>query len=338
MDWKQFLRQHNIDYVTVGPNVIHGHISIKCVWCGPSDPSEHLCINLQGHGYHCFRNRAHSGRDLTRLVQALIGCSFDQARIIVHGTTHIPDNFLSQVHGILAPIAPQLHSSTILKLPSKFLPIKDLPSARPYIKHLTDPIKDDGRGYSIKQVMRFTERYGLRYCTRGAFKGRIIFPIEHERKLVSWIGRTVYKGVKQRYKNLSTDPKQAERDNMPVAIRSTGHCLLWFDDLTKADVDTIFLCEGPFDALRINVLGRAHGLCATCFFTNTPSQQQVNLLHELFPHFKNRYLLLDQGTFPLALRIKSQLSNLHIVIKHLPFDVKDPGLLLNEDQLLKICS
>jgi hypothetical protein len=100
--------------------------------------------------------------------------------------------------------------------------------------------------------------------------------------------------------------------------------------------DTIILVEGPFDALKLNVLGRRTGICSTCFFTNTPSAQQLDQLYDLLPRFRRRYIMLDQDMLPRAMGLANRLSNLDVQVKQLPSNRKDPGEIPNHAELQEI--
>jgi hypothetical protein len=79
--------------------------------------------------------------------------------------------------------------------------------------------------------------------------------------------------------------------------------------------------------LKINVLGRRAGIVSTCFFTAQPTDQQVELLHQVVPRFERCILLLDDKTFYTTLRVTRELSALGVERGVLPqqFRLKDPG-------------
>lgn len=316
-DWLQFLERNNVDYRSQGKNVSRGNVAIACPLCG-DDPSEHMVISTQGHGWWCWRNRKHQGRSPVRLVQALLHCSFEHAHNIVQGAAFLPDDFHAHVMSIMKPTKPE-DKTVALKMPDTFRPLGRLPSARPYVNYLLN------RGYTEKQIKKFNARHGIVYCTRGAFQGRVILPIYFEGRLVTWTGRAVSANAVIRYKTLSTTAEKAEADNMPVALGPITNYLLWWDDLMKADADTIILCEGPFDALKIWTLGLSRGIVATCFFTQSPGPTQIDLLHELLPRFKRRCLLLDMNTVATQIEVTQQLQTLDVEQLTLPKGCKDPG-------------
>jgi hypothetical protein len=326
-DWQQFLDRNKIEYATSGPNVSRGNVAIACPLCR-DDPSQHMVISTQGHGWWCWRNREHKGKSPVRLVQTLLRCSFEQALHIVQGSTFLPEDFHSQVMALMGAGPPPAVRDALV-LPDEFKRFGRQPSSRPYINYLRR------RNFTEKEILKFHNRHGLVYASRGAFKGRIVFPIKFEGRLVTWTGRTVSPNVTVRYKTLSADKEKAEQDQLPPALAPINNYLLWWDDLIDCDADTLILCEGPFDALKVTTLGWNEGVKATCFFTQSPGPLQVDLLHELIPRFKNRYLLLDQNTIPTLIKVSAELLSLGVEPLKLPVGVKDPGELTG-DQLLNL--
>jgi hypothetical protein len=204
----------------------------------------------------------------------------------------------------------------------------------PSCKHFVAYLRGESRGFTRKQISTMSDDYGLRYCKEGRFRGRIIFPVWFEGKLVTWTGRSIYADAELRYKTLearSDDPKAT------VAAGPITDYLLWFDQL-KENAErnrTLVLCEGPFDSLKVSILGRRFGIDSTCFTTATPSGRQIQLVAELADVYKHRFLLLDRGTLGNAIRTASAFSALRFKVLTLPPSIKDPGL-LTESDLLKI--
>jgi hypothetical protein len=324
-NWVQFLESNHIHFVTSGPNVSRGHIAVHCPFCGTQDPSQHMSLNLKHGGWNCWRNDNHSGKSPVYLVQALISCSRERAQAIVGEGVFLPDDFLGAVRGLVAPTSAPVQRQ--VSLPDIFKRFDGQPSSRRFVAYLTG----EGRDFTPKQVGRMSDRYGLRYCTSGKFKGRVIFPVTFEGALMTYTGRTIYKDVELRYKTLSYDP---ELEEFP-AVGPINDYLLFYDLLMKnaADCDTLLFVEGPFDALKVNVIGRPYGIAATCFFTSSPSQAQIDLAGDFVHEFKKRYLLLDQGTLGTALRTQMGMSTLVHRVLTLPKHIKDPGLLTKQSLL-----
>lgn len=320
MDWPNFLTANHITFVERGRNVSRGNIAIKCPFC-PDDPSEHCNISLTGRGFFCLRNRAHSGGE-ARLVQAIMRCSYEQALAIVQGGKVLPDDWFERVMALANPTT-ELAVVPPIKLPKEFVPIyPERITHRPFWNYLK--LK---RRYTDKQIDRMWKLWDICIATKGPFHGRVIFPVYFEERLVTWTGRTISPNVELRYKTLSDDPDKAAESKLPCALGPISNYLLYWDHIIDCDADTIILCEGPFDALRIMHLGWTSGIVATCFFTAQPGPNQVDLLHELLPNYRHRYLLLDEGTVGTSMRVADSLASLGVERLELPMGIKDPDLL-----------
>lgn len=330
MDWLAFFDQHRIEYVESGANVSRNQVVIHCVWCGADDRSHHLSVNLDGKGFRCWRNpHQHSGKNPARLIQALLKCSWEQANRLAGNEKTLPSDFLGKLRGTFVKEGKQDKKRLPLKLPKEFKSISDLPSARPYIEYLRD------RRFTDNDIFVQTHEYKMYYATQGLYKGRIIFTVWQDGELVGWTGRTIHQTVKVRYSTLTDDLEKAEQRGEQPAPAPISSFLLFYDRLIKTSANTIVICEGPFDAWRVNLLGERKGICATAVFTSMLSHEQMNLLHALLPKFEYRYLLLDQNTFSKAARIRSDLAVLDVKSRRLPDRFKDPGELTRTSDLLE---
>lgn len=326
-DWQGFLDSYNVHYVSKGANVAKNHISVKCPFCGSEDPSEHMTIHLGGNGWRCYRKHEHRGVKPQRLVQHLLGVTWQEANRICGGSVFIPDDFLGAVQAKLSPQV--LNDTRKLDVPMDFRNLDPgKPSARPFVNYLLD------RHFTMNQIARMAPLHGLMYAVRGPYRNRVIFPVWHMGRLVSWTARSINPDVELRYKTLSTE--ENDYDPQP-ALGPISDFLLWFDDIVDGG-DTLCLCEGPFDALKVRTLGRRYGIYATCCFTAQPSAAQMELLYELVDVFPRRYLLLDEGTLGTTLRVAQDLAALRIKPVYLPKWLKDPGELREENDLLEILS
>lgn len=316
-DWVSFLVSNRIDYADSGPNTSRDNIVVHCPFCGSNDPSMHMSVNLSGRGWRCFRDQSHRGKNPVHLVVGLTGMTFESANAMVGNAQFVPDDFMARLNTALVPSDDVERPG--LELPREFRTFDSTsPLMRPYERYLKE------RGFDT--VGHLTLKYGVRYCTQGSFAGRIIFPVVFQRKLVAWTGRAISEDAKLRYKALSRDGERTRKVGYEPALGAISHYLLWFDDLMVADADTIVLCEGPFDALKIRVLGRREGVTATCFFTSAPTEQQLYLLRALLPRYKRRIVMLDRtGTFANGIRISNALASLGTTNYVLPKQLKDPG-------------
>lgn len=315
-DWQQFLNSHHVAFQSSGPKTTKGNIACQCPWCGSEDPSMHLLISTEGKGYCCLRHpQRHKGRKAARLIQALIKCSYDAALDIAGEHTSLPKTFLSDLQSLLNDPRPNSEPKQQLKIPFEFRSCYDNEySFKPYEKYL------------LRRGINPIESYeAIRYCTRGPYHHRIIFPVMFEQKLVGWTGRTIG-DVLPRYKTLSNKPEKAAMEGYEPAIGPITDYLLFYDDAIRSGADTICICEGPFDALNLRMLGeRNYGVTSVAIFGLGMGAAQRDLLSELLPNFRHKFLLLDQNTLAQSISSARTLSCLGVRIKTLPYGIKDPG-------------
>ncbi len=318
-DWPRFLDQNRIDHRTISDR----EVLCQCPWCGHNDPSKHMSINLQGRGWKCFRSDEHKGRNPTRLIQAMLGCSMEHAASLCGSSIQLGDDFKSQLAKILDVV--KFIKAKPPAMPKEFLPLADKPSAWPFLSHLR------GRGFRHSDTLKLARKYDLRYCKSGVYQGRIIFPVKRSNQLMTWTGRTITSDP-ARYRSHTTDTELAKKLDMEPAAESISNLLLWHDELLTTKADILVICEGPMDALKVNHLGNRQGIISTCLFTMRASSAQIFALQDLLPKFRRSILLLDRGTLSQSISILMKMPQLEIMT--LPKDVSDPGELSPENFFL----
>lgn len=324
-DWVALLETNRIHYVTSGPNVGRDHVGVKCPFC-PDDPSEHMSISTDNKGWRCWRNNEHRGKSPVKLIMGLLRCSQAAAQQIAGHSVFVPEgDLLTMVQKQFEP--DKITKPKGLELPKEFKKFTNLPSGRPYVNYLMSK----ERGFYWSEIGQFTDKWDMRYCTHGPYYGRIIFPVYQYGKLVTWSGRSIHANAFLRYKTLPIEPDHEHEIVAQCSIRET---LLWYDRLMSSTAHTIFICEGPFDALKINVLGEEEGIVSTCLYTNNPSEAQIELLHDLLPRYERRYLLLDRNELANTIKTADRLSDLSVEMAQLSPGVKDPGLLSSLGQIV----
>ena len=116
------------------------------------------------------------------------------------------------------------------------------------------------------------QKYGIRYTNMvGDYKFRIIIPIYKDKRIVSFTGRDYTGKQEPRYKNLSIEK----------SVHNPKH-LLYNQDNVKYNAQTIGVCEGPFDVMRLG-----DGFVAT--LGTKVTEEQIRLLAK----YKNVYVLFD---------------------------------------------
>lgn len=157
----------------------------------------------------------------------------------------------------------------------------DLP--REYCKlTIADPLPVLLKDRNIPSTM--AERYMFGLCNTGYYKNRLIIPIR-TKKSKSYVAYSLFpKKVLKRYKKLSKKfPNSRSFDKNKKKIlnpkSSLSSMLLFNYNNIPTGCKKLFVVEGPFDALRIQL----HGYNAVCIFGINMSKIQRNLLLEKQP-------------------------------------------------------
>jgi hypothetical protein len=321
-DWIGFLNRYNITWVDKGRNVSSGNIAVQCPMCGHEDPSQHMTISLDGGGWRCWRNYEHRGKNPRRLVQALIHCSADEASAIVGSRApelRSDEAFVADTLAALnGPPAVQT-VSTKLKYLREMRPLSAAGAGLYAYRYL------QARGYTRLEIDKAAATYHLMFAGRGPFRYRIIFPITLNGKLVNWTGRTIANAV-PRYRTLSTDPERSNKAGLPLAVKPVSELLWNYDLLIKVGGRILVITEGPFDALRVDMLGVRYGIRATCIFGLGNGQgEQLSLLDNLAQCFDEVIVLLDSTAALEAISLQARIAHLKPRFLTVPKGVDDPG-------------
>jgi hypothetical protein len=256
-----------------------------------------LGISLSTPAWGCLRNVEHRGYQPTRLIAALLGCSFHHAKQVEAHYSHIDPDAL-----ITPQTAPEITPNRVLRLPSEFVPINPTGMTRRFWRYL------EGRGYDNIGVL--VDNYSLLCCHTGRYKDRLIIPFyDTDLNLVGWTGRALGNPINApRYLSSSEAVKKTVL-NEPIL---TGAKLL-------------FITEGPFDGLKVDYYGRPHGAHATALFGAGITMDQASILNKLAPRYEKLVLLLDSDAIAQSFAVLDWLLAHNVIIGRLPFGVKDPG-------------
>lgn len=320
MNWIKFLTKHNINYIEKGPSTAKGNVYINCVFCGDSDKGFHLGISIDNKGWGCWKNTNHRGRSPVKLIQRLLKCTWEDAKLINDSSNQslmIPSSSLTQeVNARLNSKENEVKSLT-LEFPPEFKLITNKASCKPFLSYLQD------RLYSLKEALELSQIYQLHYSSHELFTYRVIVPVFESSGLVTFTGRHVGSSI-PKYKTLSTSLENSKITGLPRALLPTSDCLLNFDQFT-APATMLVICEGPFDALRLDYYGKHLGIRATCLFGKTISKPQIAKLAEKRHLFSKCSLLLDKGTEMDSVSLIGKLNWLNVNNLILPQPWKDPG-------------
>ncbi len=301
MDWIALFEDNHIEYVTHSPNTKKGNVNIRCPWCREDDPSQHLGVSLSDAGYACWRNAMHRGKSPSYLIKVLLGCSASQALLVAAQYSQTDPEALGNLE--TAPEAP-VKPAGQLKMPTEFRPIPPTGRFFDYLKQ---------RGFDAPHWVG--EAYGLKCCSSGRWKDRIIIPVWQNGKLVAWTGRALQ------------DPILAPRYLSTSEIIKT---VIFNDNHIAKGGNCLFVTEGPFDAMKVDYYGYNQGAKATAVFGTSITMDQISILREITKRFKKTVLLFDTDATETTFNMADWLPG--AIIGNLPDGVSDPGE-LSKDQV-----
>ena len=266
-----------------------------------------LSLNKQRPYYGCFRNQKHRGRDPKFLIAALLGISITAAEAYTKSAGATVDDFdsaVARLHNGEPAQAQYKAMPRSLLIPAEFRLFSTTPStyeAR-FHEYLTK------RGFTVADLAP----YELQWALVGPQAYRIIFPIYDEGLLVGWTGRGVRPGTIPRYKasdNLGKD----------VLLKFPGH----------ETAEYVVLVEGPFDALKIDVFGRAFGVSAVATMGTAVTEAQVRAIIQIARqhHVKKVAFLFDPDAYMHSFALLGELQILQqkIQLCKVPEGFEDPG-------------
>ena len=257
-----------------------------------------MSVNLRGDGWRCWRNQEHAGLKPHYLISALTGLnSIAIAALVGDQAPAIQNDFLAQVSAMFEPSIATVVSEP-LEVPMTFRTLDYIATqSSPYVNYIHK------RGLLLPDIAP----YKLWYAARGEQAGRIIFPVRDTKaRLMGWTGRHVGKSS-LRYKEEGIVKEY-----------------LWQqDELFLGKYHTLVVCEGPFDALKVSVLGRDLGIIGTCVFTSYPTPAQIAALIALRKAFKQIIVLFDRGNEAGALKLAEILPFVRVMF--MPAYADDPG-------------
>lgn len=313
-DWQTFLDRHGVAY-----RATKSDLYFQCPFCGQADQGMKMGVSVRGRGWGCWRVQAHRGKDPTRLIAALLRCSWGEALRIAGrgGGSHLAGlgGFMVALETALGA-SPPAATAKAVRLPDQARRLAPRGEGRLFCDYLV------GRGFSPAQIEWLTEEYKLHYCMGGDWSYRMLIPVHNENgDLATWTGRAITDTAKLRYKTLTADPEKA--GDGPLATGPITDYLLGLPHLFEGG-DALVVAEGPFDAMRLSLFAHEQDMQATCLFGKAVSPAQVDLLLKLSPLYNRIVLLLDPDAALDIMAMQTRLAPLG-VLSHLLQGDDDPG-------------
>lgn len=326
IDWITILQENRVSYVTSGPNVSRGELGIRCPFCGSADPSHHMGLNLETGWWSCWRNRAqHSGKSPIRLLMRLLAVPYNRAREVAGLSNDYvdPEGFDAMAARLLRSdpdMRPEQVQRRFLQTPKEMVRItSDMRTRKAWNYLYSRKFDGQNRRTGEYDVDLLCDLYGLMTARTGLWKDRVIIPYYQDGELVTWSGRAIGP-AEARYKTLNFDE----------ALLSPKQTLFNYDCLVYGG-EILVLVEGPIDALKIDLYGRALGVRAVALSTSTLSEDQTFAFQEAVGKFARILVMMDNASglgLVDSYRVAQGLSFLdNVTATPVPFKSKDAGAL-----------
>jgi len=294
--WRDLLDHLQIAWADRGPNVSHGHLVVRCPWCGASDPSRHLGINEETGAYRCLRSNNHQGRSPYYLLRAL-------------GVRGDIDDLLAEFGGTGKGTRPtSLPPRSAIPLAQRWErlpPAVTDPEALAYLERRNFP--DPAR-----TCREFDLRTGLNTMSR-----RVWFGLRGlDGAVVGFTGRAIDDWRQPRYYTEAAEP------------------VLYMPRLPDSRHRLALVVEGPFDALRIaDATRRRYNIfvAALCGLAGVTGNKRLQLaeIARTVPHFA---VALDSSVWAVDADAQHVMDELRAIpaigrVTQLPPppEVADPG-------------
>jgi hypothetical protein len=170
-----------------------------------------------------------------------------------------------------------------------------------------------GRGVPADRLDALVSRFDLRFDEQ---ERRVVFPVREGGRDLGYTARAI--DARQRKRWLS----------YPV---EGGHKTTIYEaDRVRAGGNTLFVVEGPFDALMVTAaIQPGDNSVATAFFGSLPTDQQLSLVVAAVPFYRMVYMMLDANVWGRCRRLAREVAKLagvpNVGAINIGFEYRDPG-------------
>ncbi len=190
---------------------------------------------------------------------------------------------------------------------SALLPLSPKGTAQPGYDYLV------GRGMPAERLDELISRFDLRFDEQ---ERRVVFPVREGGRNLGYTARSI--DARQRKRWLS----------YPV---EGGHKTTIYEaDRVRSGGNTLFVVEGPFDALMVTAaIAPENDSVATAFFGSLPTDQQVAMVVAAVPFYRMVYMMLDANVWGRCRRLAREVAQAagvpNVGAINIGFEYRDPG-------------
>lgn len=287
----KLLDDYGIEYVKHGKNIGKDYVGMSCFLCG-DDPSTHGGLHKETGFYSCWRDESHK-MSFAKFVAYQLQIPYKKAKALVYEYSD----------GTEAPPAPEREEQKLV-----------LP---PELERICDGSLNSNFAYKYMKSRGFTDdtmnRFPIYASIVGDFRYRAVIPVYVKEALVAWTGRSV-SGEEPRYKSNHPEPGA-----FPISS------YVGFHDNAGRHGGTLFICEGPMDALKLNQFLLPKQGAAICLFGKQLAAHQIELIAKLLKHYERGIVMLDATEHSTSMKMAKELSLYRQCSPFFLEGFKDPG-------------
>jgi len=189
----------------------------------------------------------------------------------------------------------------------QLVPLAAIGAAAPGYEYLV------ARGVPADRLEALIPQFDLRFDEQ---ERRVVFPVREGDRELGYTARAI--DARRRKRWLS----------YPV---EGGHKTTIYDaDRVRAGGNTLFVVEGPFDALMVTAaIQPENDSVATAFFGSLPTDAQLAMVVAAVPFFRMVYMMVDANVWGRCRRLAREVAKLagvpNVGAINIGFEYRDPG-------------
>jgi len=176
-----------------------------------------------------------------------------------------------------------------------------------------------GRGLPADRLDALIAQFDLRFDEQ---ERRVVFPVREAGQELGYAARAIDAKVRKRWRDYPFEG----------ALRTT----VYQADRVLAGGNTLFVVEGPFDALMVTAaMQPGNDSVATAFFGSLPTDEQLAYITAAIPLFRIVYVMLDANVYGRCRRLAQQIVRAagvpNVGAINIGFENRDPGAMRFEE-------
>lgn len=170
-----------------------------------------------------------------------------------------------------------------------------------------------GRGVPAARLDELIPMFDLRFDEQ---ERRVVFPVRENSIDLGYAARAIDPFVRKRW--------------LSHPVEGGHKTVVYEPDRVLAGGDTLFIVEGPFDAVMVtSVIQPGNDSVATAFFGSLPTAEQLAYITAAIPLFRMVYVMLDANVYGRCRRLAQQLTQIsaapNVGSINIGMENRDPG-------------